>query len=169
MSEFLSHETDAAEGLKAAFRRHASGVSVITLLGTEGQPVGFTATSITSLGTNPPLASFNVARGSSTWPHLKAAKYVAIHTLGARNLNLAQRMATDHTQRFVPQDWIIGPQGLPVFPAATSALIARVREIHDVENNAVVIVDVLEALLGAEDDALLYHHRRYLQPGEELA
>lgn len=168
MSEFLSHETDSAEALKAAFRRHASGVAVITLIGEEGQPVGFTATSVTSLGATPPLASFNVARGSSTWPNLKVGKHVAIHTLGAENLELAKRMATDHTQRFVPQDWALGPHGLPVFGAATSALIAKIREIHDVENNAVVIVDVLEALVGREDDALLYHHRKYVAPGAEL-
>lgn len=169
MSEFVSHETDAAEALKAAFRRHASGVAVITLVGTDGQPVGFTATSMTSLGATPPLASFNVARGSSTWPNLLEAKHVAIHTLGAENLALAQRMAADHTQRFVPQDWMTGPEGLPLFPAATAVLIGRIREIHNVENNAVVIVDVLEGLLGEEDDALLYHHRKYVKPGEELS
>ena len=169
MSEFLSHETDSAEALKAAFRRHASGVAVITLVGEAGQPVGFTATSVTSLGATPPLASFNVARGSSTWPNLKVGKHVAIHTLGAENLELAKRMSTDHTQRFVPQDWRIGPQGIPVFPAATTALIAKIREIHDVENNAVVIVDVIEALIGEEDDALLYHQRKYVAPGAELS
>lgn len=169
MTEFQSIETDSTEALKAVFRRHASGVAVITLVGTEGQPVGFTATSVTSLGSNPPLASFNVASGSSTWPNLCSATYVAIHTLGAENLGLAQRMATDHTKRFVPQDWQVGPHGLPVFPAATGVLIAKVREIHNVENNAVVIVDVEQALLGSEDDALLYHHRTYLSPGAALS
>lgn len=169
MSEFETHETDPVEALKAAFRRHASGVTVITLVGEAGQPVGFTATSVTSLGATPPLASFNVARGSSTWPNLQVGKFVAIHTLGAENLELAKRMATEHTKRFVPQDWQIGPHNLPIFPAATSALIAKIREIHDVENNAVVIVDVLEGLIGRADDALLYHHRTYIGPGAELS
>jgi flavin reductase (DIM6/NTAB) family NADH-FMN oxidoreductase RutF len=168
MPEFVSAVTDPSEGLKAAFRRHASGVAVITLLTAEGDPVGFTATSVTSLGSNPPLVSFNVARGSSTWPHLLQAKHVAIHTLGATNLELAQRMAADHTQRFVPNDWQRGPHELPVFPGATSALICKVREVHNVENNAVIIVAVEQTLLGEEDDALLYHQRHYLKPGESL-
>ena len=165
----FQNEPNPTEALRAVFRRHASGVSVITMNDAEGKPVGFTATSMTSLGANPPLASFNVASGSSTWPNLCSATYVAIHTLGAANLALAQRMATDHTQRFVPQDWQVGPHGLPVFPAATGVLIAKVREIHNVENNAVVIVDVEQALLGSEDDALLYHHRTYLSPGAALS
>jgi len=165
----LTVEKDPIEALRASFRRHASGVSVITLNDDEGKPVGFTATSMTSLGTNPPLASFNVSQGSSTFPMLKVGKYVAIHTLGERNVALAQRMAADHTQRFIPSDWHVGPYQVPVFPDATSILIARIRDIHAIESNAVVVIDVLEGLSGAEDEALLYYQRGYMKPGEKLS
>lgn len=160
--------TDPTEALRAGFRLHASGVSVITMLTPEGKPAGFTATSMTSLGANPPLASFNVASGSSTWPSLCKAKYVAIHTLGDRNLELAQRMAADHTLRFTKDDWAAGEHGLPIFKDATSVLICEVREIHNVENNAVVIVDVLSGLVGEEAPALLYYQRHYMSPGKSL-
>lgn len=164
----LTPEKDPIEALRASFRRHASGVSVITLLDSTKNAVGFTATSMTSLGANPPLASFNVSQGSSTYPSLAVGKYVAIHTLGAGTVELAQRMAADHTQRFVNDDWHVGPYGVPVFPAATSILIAKVREIHSIENNAVVIVDIVEGLSGTEDEALLYYQRSYMKPGEKL-
>lgn len=166
--ENFAVEKEPTEALRASFRLHASGVSVITLLDNEGKPAGFTATSMTSLGANPPLASFNVARGSSTWPSLQKDKYVAIHTLGERNLELAQRMAADHTLRFAKDDWKTGPFDLPVFLDATSVLIARIRDIHDIENNAVVIVDVIEGLVGEEAPALLYYQRHYLTPGKSL-
>ena len=68
--------TDASEALKAAFRRHASGVAVITTVDNKGEPIGFTATSMTSLGSNPALVTFNVARGSSSWPALSEAAYL---------------------------------------------------------------------------------------------
>lgn len=153
---------EPVEALKNTFRNHASGVAVITLLDKKQQPVGFTATSVTSLGATPPLASFNVASGSSTWPALCEATWVAIHTLGENNQALAERMATDHTKRFLANDWITGPKGLPIFPTATSVLIAGIREIHAVENNAVVIVEVTEGLLGVEQRPLLYFQRNYL-------
>lgn len=159
---------DPTEALRAGFRLHASGVSVITMCDNDGNPAGFTATSMTSLGANPPLASFNVARGSSSWPSLQTAKYVAIHTLGDRNLELAQRMAADHTLRFAKDDWATGPYGVPVFKDATAVIIAEIREIHDVENNAVVIVNILEGLVGAEAPALLYYQRHYMSPGKTL-
>lgn len=164
----LIPEKDPVEALRASFRRHASGVSIITLLDQAQKPIGFTATSMTSLGANPPLASFNVSQGSSTFPNLKVGKYVAIHTLGAGNVALARRMAADHTQRFVPNDWHEGPYGVPVFPAASSILIAKIRDIHNIDNNAVVIVDVVEGLSGTEDEALLYYQRSYMKPGDKL-
>ena len=164
----LTPEKDPVEALRASFRRHASGVSVITLTDASGAPIGFTATSMTSLGANPPLASFNVSQGSSTFPSLEVGKHVGIHTLGAGTVGLAQRMAADHTQRFVPADWHEGPYGVPVFPAATSILIAKIRDIHNIENNAVVIVDIIEGLAGTEDEALLYYQRSYMKPGDKL-
>ncbi len=154
--------SDSVEALKNTFRSHASGVCVITLLDSDGNPVGFTATSVTSLGANPPLASFNVASGSSTWPSLCKATWVAIHTLGENNQALSMKMSTDHTKRFLDDDWQIGPKGLPIFPEATSVLIAAIREVHSVENNAVVIVDVVEGLSGIEQRPLIYFQRGYL-------
>ncbi len=154
--------SDSVEALKNTFRNHASGVCIITLLDEAGNPVGFTATSVTSLGATPPLASFNVASGSSTWPSLCKATWVAIHTLGENNQQLAVKMAADHTKRFLDSDWEFGPKGLPIFFDATSVLIAGIREIHAVENNAVVIVDVVEGLSGVEQRPLIYFQRNYL-------
>lgn len=162
----LSQQPDPIEALKAVFRRHASGVSVITLVGSNNEPVGFTATSMTSLGATPPLASFNVASGASTWPHLCEAKYVAIHTLGLENLALAQKMAADHTKRFIDEDWTRGPHGLPIFTDASAVLICRIREIHNVESNAVVIVEIENGLIGSETDPLIYHQRAYKTSAE---
>jgi flavin reductase (DIM6/NTAB) family NADH-FMN oxidoreductase RutF len=71
-------------------------------------------------------------------------------------------MAADHTQRFLDDDWTFGPKGLPIFKGVTSVLIAGIREIHSVEKNAVVIVDVVEGLSGVEQRPLIYFQRNYL-------
>ena len=161
-------ESNPTEALRAVFRRHASGVSVITMNDSAGNPVGFTATSMTSLGANPPLASFNVASGASSWSAMNTARYVAIHTLGVANINLAKKMAAAHENRFVDDDWKRGPHELPIFDGVSAVLVAKVREIHSVESNAVVIVEIQEGLIGNEADALLYHQRAYKATGVTL-
>ena len=167
MNEFIE-VTDPVEALKGTFRRHASGVAVLTTLDKDGAPVGFTATSVTSLGANPPLISFNVARGASSWPAISTAQYVAMHTLGEENLALAKKMADDHTKRFSDDDWAAGPKGLPIFNDVTSVLIVEILQVVNIEKNAVVIAKVVEGLLGLEQRALLYHERSYVVPGEIL-
>lgn len=52
--------------LRSVFRRHAAGVAVVTARGGAG-PVGFTATSLTSVSADPPLVSFGISTGSSSW------------------------------------------------------------------------------------------------------
>jgi flavin reductase (DIM6/NTAB) family NADH-FMN oxidoreductase RutF len=157
---------DAVEALKATFRRHASGVAILTALDAQGQPVAFTATSVTSLGTNPPLVSFNVARGSSSWPAISEATHVAMHTLGTENLELAKKMSQDHTQRFVDTDWEAGPFNLPVLAGVTSVLILRIRQVVSIEANAVLIADVVDGFIGAEQRPLLYFKRDYSTASE---
>jgi flavin reductase (DIM6/NTAB) family NADH-FMN oxidoreductase RutF len=157
---------DASDALKAAFRRHASGVAVITATAQDGSPVGFTATSMTSLGSNPPLVTFNVSRGSSAWPTISTTTHLALHMLGAGNYGLAQKMAEDRTKRFLDSDWEFSEFGLPVFKNVTAVLFVKVREFHHVEQNAVFIGDVVSGKLGAEDKALLYNQRAYFTPAD---
>jgi flavin reductase (DIM6/NTAB) family NADH-FMN oxidoreductase RutF len=157
---------DPSDALKAAFRRHASGVAVITTKSESEDPVGFTATSMTSLGSNPAMVTFNVARGSSSWPALSRATHLALHMLGENNLELARKMAEDHTKRFLGSDWEVSEFGLPVFKEATAVLFVKVREFHAIEQNAVFITEVVSGKLGTNDKALLYNQRSYFTPAD---
>ena len=161
---------DPTESLKQAFRRHASGVCVITLNDAAGSPVGFTATSVTSLGSEPALATFNVARGASSWAALSSAEFVAIQMLNEGSLELAKKMSQDHTKRFLDDDWFVEPTTkLPIFNQVNAVLICKVRERHEVEANAVIVVEIISGLLSEELPSLLYHHRGYVVPGERLS
>ena len=158
-----------ADALKAAFRNHASGISVITALDVQGNPIGFTASSATSLGSNPPLVSLNVAQGSSSYPHLLPGRFIALHTLDSESLLLAQRFAGDKEGRFVG-DELEGPEGLPIVPQASSVLIGKIREKYEIESNAVVIIDALSAsVMRTPEEPLVYFQRAYHAIGNKLA
>ncbi|MEO7015509.1 MAG: flavin reductase family protein [Leifsonia sp.] len=162
-------EEDVTADLAAfrhGFRRHASGVAIITALTPDGKPVGFTATSLASLAAVPPLATFNIARSASSWPAISETDRVVIHMLGVRNRSVAEKLAGDNVLRFAGDHWYPGPHGLPVIKDVTSWMVGRIVERVPVHNNAVVVVQIEEGGLGEDDAALLYHERRYLRPGE---
>ena len=157
------------EAFKQAFRRHAAGVAVITSLAPDASPVGFTATSLASLAAVPPLTTFNIARSASSFPAITVGNHVVIHMLGPRSRHLAERMAADNSVRFDGDHWTPGPHGVPILTGATAWMLGRIIEVHPVHNNAVVVVQIETGELGAEDEALVYHERRYMTPAEIAA
>lgn len=165
MSEMQQQSEPGREAFIQAFRRHAAGVAAVTSLAPDGQPVGFTATSLASLAATPPLATFNMARISTAWPAMTVGNRVVIHMLGPRTRHLAERMAGDHDLRFAGEHWHPGPGGLPVLEGVTAWMVGRIIAVHPVHQNAVVVVEIEDGALGDPDEALLYHERQYLRPG----
>ncbi|MFF9801582.1 flavin reductase family protein [Streptomyces rochei] len=150
-----------ADLLRSAFRRHAAGVAVITARGEAG-PVGFTATSLTSVSTAPPLLSFGIGTGSSSWPVLSEAEYVGVHVLGEHQEDLAATFARSGADRFAaPTAWRDGPEGVPVLDGVLAWLVCRVVGRVPAGDHRVVLAEVL---LGDPEGAgrpLLYHQGRY--------
>jgi flavin reductase (DIM6/NTAB) family NADH-FMN oxidoreductase RutF len=141
------------------FRRHAVGVAVITACGRT--PVGFTATSLVSLAAEPPLVSFNISRGSSSWPTVESAEYVGIHLLAEQQHDVAKAFATSGIDRFAAvRRWSYGPYDLPILDDVLAWMAARVRTRVTAGDHVVVIAEVVRA---AYQDAapLVYQDGRY--------
>ncbi len=151
-----------------AFRRHAAGVAVVTALTTNGQPVGFTATSLASLAAVPPLATFNMARTASSWPAIEQTSRVAIHMLGQDDFEVAKIMAGDNALRFTGDHWQPGPHGLPILTSVTAWMVGTIVARTAVAGNAMIAVQIDEGALGEPDEPLLYHERSFRALGAQL-
>lgn len=164
-----SFDLTGSAALKAVFRNHASGITVVTSSTDAGVPIGFTASSVTSLGSNPPLVSLNISQGSSSYEHMCPGKLVAIHTLDSSTLWLAERMAADKEQRYSEKDYVVGPENAPIFTQVPAVLLARVRSRTEIEANAVIILDALSSESFREaTEPLVYFQRGYHTLGDRL-
>ncbi|WP_326696223.1 flavin reductase family protein [Streptomyces sp. NBC_01754] len=152
--------TASPELLRSVFRGHAAGVAVITASG--GRPVGFTATSLTSVAAEPPLISFGVGTSSSSWPVMAEAEHVGVHILGEGQRELAATFARSGADRFGPStDWRAGPKGVPLLGGVVAWLICRVVARVPAGDHRVVIA---EAVLGEpphDGRPLVYHQGRF--------
>lgn len=147
---------------KEIFRRHAAGVAIITA-NYQDRPYGFTATSVASLSAEPPRFTFNMARSSSSWPAVANTTYIGVHMLGLENYELADRFART-SNRFEGDHWETGPHGVPILKDVAGWLIGEVQMRLSFENNAVVVVQVVEGQVGGDGSPLLYHGGGYSQP-----
>ena len=68
----------------------ASGVTIVTVKGKDGQPRGFTASAVTSLSLEPRMLLVCVSERSSTLEVIKEAGSFAVNILAANQQEVAQ-------------------------------------------------------------------------------
>ncbi|KAB1145209.1 flavin reductase family protein [Streptomyces luteolifulvus] len=147
--------------LRSVFRRHAAGVAVITAHG-DGGPVGFTATSLTSVSAEPPLLSFSIGTGSSSWPAVAESDHVGVHILGEHQQDLAATFARSGADRFgAPTAWREGPEGVPVLDDVLAWLVCRVIGRVPAGNHRIVLAEVVHGDPAGPGRPLLYHQGRF--------
>jgi flavin reductase (DIM6/NTAB) family NADH-FMN oxidoreductase RutF len=83
--------------------------------------------------------------------------------LGLDNQELADRFARTK-ERFAGDHWAHGPYDVPVLKDVAGWLIGKIQMRLSFENNAVVVVEVVEGEVGEDGAPLLYHSGAYGQP-----
>ncbi|MFD3442375.1 flavin reductase family protein [Streptomyces sp. NPDC058685] len=148
------------ELLRAVFRRHAAGVAVITAQGEA--PVGFTATSLSSVSADPPLISFGVGTASSSWPVIARADHVGVHVLGEHQQELAATFARSGADRFAaPTRWRRGPENVPVIDDVPAWMVCRVLARVPAADHHLVIAQAVAGDSAGTAGPLVYHQGRF--------
>ncbi|MEU7435005.1 flavin reductase family protein [Streptomyces sioyaensis] len=144
---------DADDILRRTLRRHAAGVTVITVPG----PAGFTATSFTSVSLRPALVSFYLGLGASTAPAVQEADRFAVHFLGTQNAEVARQFAHSGVDRFEGVAWTEHEDGLPVLDEVPAWLTARVTLRQPVGDHLLVVGEVETGVVHQDATALVHH------------
>ncbi|MEU7601667.1 flavin reductase family protein [Streptomyces sp. NPDC041003] len=147
--------------LRSVFRQHAAGVAVITAQD-GARPVGFTATSLNSVSADPPLLSFTIGTGASSWPGVRDSEYLGVHILGEHQRELAGLFARSGADRFGPgTGWNPGPHGVPVLDGVLAWLVCRVVARVPAGEHRVIIAEAVAGDPAGEGRPLLYHQGRF--------
>ncbi|MER6531266.1 flavin reductase family protein [Streptomyces sp. NPDC001508] len=144
---------ESAEILRSTLRRHAAGVTVITVPG----PAGFTATSFTSVSLRPALVSFCIGLTASTAPAVRTADRFAVHLLGTRDTALADRFATSGIDRFAGVPWRHDTAGVPLLDGVSAWLTARVTSRQTLGDHLFVVGQVDDGTVVDEATPLVHH------------
>jgi flavin reductase (DIM6/NTAB) family NADH-FMN oxidoreductase RutF len=145
---------------RSLLRRHATGVTIVTAPGSP--PVGFTATSFTSVSLHPQLVSFCLDRDSLSWPAVAKAGHVAIHVLADHQEPLARTFATRGIDRFADTSlWRPGPYGLRLLDGVLACLVCRVVDRMVAGDHVIVLSQPVAGHHLDSGEPLLYHMGAY--------
>ena len=154
-----------SEAISPALVRHAlghfaTGVTVVTSRGSDGTPVGTTASAVSSLSLEPPLLLVCLERSSQTLAAIREHCAFAINVLGEGQRHLSANFArrgADATWHEV--GYRVSETGNPHMHGVLAVLDCRLERCFDGGDHEIVI-GRLSALHQSSDDlAPLLHYR----------
>ncbi|MBB5720794.1 flavin reductase (DIM6/NTAB) family NADH-FMN oxidoreductase RutF/DNA-binding MarR family transcriptional regulator [Loktanella ponticola] len=103
-----------------AFRRalgnFATGVTIITAVGENGEKVGVTASSFNSLSMDPPLVLWSSMKTARSCEIFETATHFAVNILASDQMDMSNHFARQQEDKFAGMDWQEGIGGAPLFP-----------------------------------------------------
>lgn len=134
----------------------ATGVAVITALNGDGQPVGVTCNSFTSVSLDPPLILWSVATSSGSADAFREGNAFAVNILAANQEELAMRFARSGDAKFQGIAWHDGLEGAPLLEECVAYMECRVDTRYP-GGDHVIILGAVEHYVNMERDPLLFH------------
>lgn len=160
-SEGVTCQAVTSSAFRGIFRMTVGTVAVVTA--GAGEPVGFTASSVTSVSVDPPMVTVGVARSSRSWPVIDRASHMGVHFLRSDQGDCARRFAENGSDKFSRQaDWYWGPHRVPVLRDCMSSLLCEVStRLRVSDASAVVVARVVATRVGSGSEPLTFGNGRY--------
>jgi flavin reductase (DIM6/NTAB) family NADH-FMN oxidoreductase RutF len=153
--------TFSASEFRAALGTFATGVTVVTALDPDGQPVGLTANSFNSVSMSPPLVLWSLSNRAGSMPAFTSGSHYAINILAADQRQIAERFASKDVDRFAGVSFHRGTCGAPVLDGAAAVFECFNRSQYE-EGDHVIFVGEVEHCHRREGALpLIFHGGRF--------
>ncbi|MCI2397923.1 flavin reductase family protein [Aliiroseovarius subalbicans] len=152
--------------LRNAFGAFMTGVTVVTAHDEQGNPLGFTANSFSSVSLDPPLVSVCLANTSRNFVALSKADGFAINVLSETQKEVSNIFARPVEDRFSAVNWRKGPFGSPVFDDVSAWFDCSMFKTVEAGDHLILIGQV-EAFENSTHPGLGYARGAYVTPAAE--
>ena len=142
--------------------RFASGVTVVTTI-SNGEPVGMTCQSFSSVSLEPPLVVFIPAKSSRSWPLIQRSGKFCVNFLAADQAELSNTMASRGADKFGDVKWTPSARtGSPILAGSLAHVDCTIHTVHEAGDHYVVIGRVVDLNTDEVDgDPLLFFQGKY--------
>ena len=153
---------DLAAELRAAFGSRPEPVCAVCAYDAGGEPIGMTATSVTSVSLDPPMVLLCAKATSLIATPLRARLPFVVHLLAAGQEETARRLATPIDDKFAEVRHRAGVGGAVLLDDSLAVLHCAPAQVHAAGDHVVVIGEVERIERGPDAPALAYHRGRFI-------
>lgn len=148
--------------LRDALGDFATGVTVVTARGSDGQPIGVTVNSFASVSLEPPLVLWSLGLQSPSRAVFESCSHYAINVLAADQVELSNRFSQPQIDRFGGIALKLGVGGTPILPGCCAWFECR-NEIRHPGGDHLIFVGHVENFHREERPPLIFHGGNYRQ------
>ncbi len=145
----------------------ATGVTVLTTLAPDGEPIGVTISSFNAVSLNPPLILWSLACDSPLLAAFRCASHYAVNILAANQEWVSDAFASRDDDRFGAVGISSGLAGVPLLEGCCAWFECRNEVQYPGGDHLVFIGRVERHARGEAAEPLIFHAGRYRQLGGE--
>jgi len=145
--------------LRRVFGLFATGVTVVTAIGPEGQPVGVTANSVASVSLQPPLLLWCLANKSGSLGAFTMNAPFAVHILAEHQADVALHFARSGAEKFPAAERSEDGE-LPDVEESAARIVCRVAALHGAGDHTIIVGQV-ERVHARNAPPLVFHSSRF--------
>ncbi|WP_299192416.1 flavin reductase family protein [uncultured Litoreibacter sp.] len=131
-----------ARALRSAFGTFMTGVTVVTADDANGDPLGFTANSFTSVSIDPPLVLVCLSNSSRNFEALVTASGFAVNILSEAQADISNTFARPVEDRFASVAWGRGPRGAPILEGVSAWFDCSMHKTVEAGDHVILIGEV---------------------------
>lgn len=154
--------------LRDAFGAFMTGVTIVTTVRDDGEPLGFTANSFSSVSLDPALLLVSIAKTSGNHAAFAATRHFAINILAEGQKDLSNTFARPSADRFANVGWRRSVHDNPLIEDVSAWFDCTTHAVIDAGDHTLIIGRV-EAFHSAGYAGLGYYRGGYFTPAKVSA
>ncbi len=151
---------DARE-LRNALGRFATGVCVISAINKQGQAVGMTANSFSSVSLDPPLVLWSLQNGSDVFEAFASPDAFAINILALEQQDISGFYARKGDHLMPSEHYALGRNGAPLLKGALVSFECDLHATHEGGDHLIIVGRILDVTQQPGGRPLLFHAGQY--------
>ena len=147
--------------LRNALGCFATGVTIVTAMVPDGEPVGLTANSFSSVSLTPPLVQFSLDRGALSLDAFRSAGSFAVNVLCEGQTELSNLFATRNANKFEDVPYTTWESGAPILEGALAHFDCDTYATYDGGDHLIFVGEVRRMAANRDGHPLLYFRGGY--------
>ena len=156
----INSNLDNSKELRNALGSFATGVTIVTALGSDQNPVGMTVNSFNSVSLNPPLILWSIGKESNCFDDFMQAKTFAVHVLNDSQKDLSNQFAESGGDKFLGLNLKSGYKNTPILPDYSACFICQTDNQYEGGDHIILIGKVV-SFEDKGTDPLVFYRGQY--------